>query len=192
MILRLRAHGRKLYTGLSRAQPCLATKLPSHLPSIIRPCSFTSCIPPRPTWSTKSLISGPPPDPITSSELHHLLRLSALPLPPTAADEERLVSNLQRQVCFVQRIQACDTAGVTPLVALRDETEAAIREATVGCEDVNETLDSEIRVGFFPRPRRIRDGPVDTRGAEDWDALSTASENAGRYMVVRSRRDTGE
>ena len=186
MPLRLGVNGRPSLPRLARSHQCL-TKRPNRPISIqVRP--FTSCIPSKPTWSTKSLTDGPTPDLITPSELHHLLRLSALPLPDSAEEEERLVRSLQHQVRFVQRIQACDTTGVKPLIAIRDETDAAISEATVGYADLAEVLETEVPVGFFKRPRRARAGPVDTQGVEGWDALSTASEKAGRYFVVRSKR----
>jgi Asp-tRNA(Asn)/Glu-tRNA(Gln) amidotransferase C subunit len=167
---------------------CLA-KRPAQ-PARFQARPFTSCIPTKPTWSTKSLVDVPTPNSITPSELRHLLRLSALPLPDSPEMEERLVCSLQRQVRFVQRIQARDTTGVRPLIALRDETDAAVSEATVKYDDLAEDLDAEVRAGFFKRPRRIRARPVDTKGAEDWDCLSMASEKAGSYFVVRSKQES--
>ncbi|KAK3387696.1 hypothetical protein B0H63DRAFT_163689 [Podospora didyma] len=151
----------------------------------------------NPTWSVRSLLpqpsdpatsSTPPPPTITSSQLHHLLRLSALPLPKSPAAESHMLSVLQSQLSFLQAIQSVDTEGVEPLRSIRDETAAGMAEATIGLNQaqVRAALASEEIMGRCQRPRRQRGAAVDASEAEEWDVLGTASQRAGRYFVVRS------
>ncbi|RSL54525.1 hypothetical protein CEP54_009837 [Fusarium duplospermum] len=142
----------------------------------------------KPTWSVRSLLpsspSSAPAEIITPAQLHHLLRLSALPLPPTPADEAAMINTLQNQLQFVRAVQRVDTTGVEPLRAIRDETDAVHGEATIGLADLDEALSSEVLVGHYQRARRVRD-KVESE-AEKWDALGTAGRTAGRYFVVES------
>ncbi|POR34144.1 Uncharacterized protein TPAR_05676 [Tolypocladium paradoxum] len=147
----------------------------------------------KPTWSVRSLRgpSTPSPEqqqqqlePITPPQLHHLLRLAALPQPASADEEADMIATLQSQLQFVRAVQRVDTAGVEPLSAIRDETDEAVRENTVGLDDLRHVLDKEARVGHYKRPRRVKE-KVDAE-AEEWDALSTASRKAGKYFVVES------
>ncbi|KAM0427303.1 hypothetical protein ACHAPT_007738 [Fusarium lateritium] len=142
----------------------------------------------KPTWSVRSLLpssaSSAPAETITPTQLHHLLRLSALPLPPTPADEAAMINTLQNQLQFVRAVQRVDTTGVEPLRAIRDETDAARSEVTIGLADLDEALSSEVLVGHYQRARRVRD-KVESE-AEKWDALGTAGRTAGRYFVVES------
>ncbi|KAK7417180.1 hypothetical protein QQX98_004783 [Neonectria punicea] len=144
----------------------------------------------KPTWSIRSLLpSSPtsaPPEPITPSQLHHLLRLAALPMPSTPEAEAAMIATLQSQLQFVRAVQRVDTAGVEPLRAIRDETPEARRENAVGLADLEDLLAREARVGHYQRPRRVRD-KVESE-AEKWDALGTASRTAGRYFVVQSEK----
>ncbi|KAJ4325580.1 hypothetical protein N0V84_003460 [Fusarium piperis] len=142
----------------------------------------------KPTWSVRSLLpsspSSAPAETITPAQLHHLLRLSALPLPPTPADEAAMINTLQNQLQFVRAVQRVDTSGVEPLRAIRDETDAAHGESTIGLAELGEALSSEVLVGHYQRARRVRD-KVESE-AEKWDALCTAGRTAGRYFVVES------
>ncbi|KAJ4024065.1 hypothetical protein NW752_002633 [Fusarium irregulare] len=142
----------------------------------------------KPTWSVRSLLpsssSSAPTEKITPSQLHYLLRLSALPIPTSSADEEAMINTLQSQLQFVRAVQKVDTTGVEPLRAIRDETPEARQEVTIGLADLQEALGKEVRIGHYQRARRVRD-KVDS-DAEKWDALSTASKTAGRYFVVES------
>lgn len=153
----------------------------------------------KPTWSVRSLLPTDEQigstDKITDEELDHLFRLSALPLKDLTIPEEKkkhqsIKRDLLTQLHFVQEIQKVDTTGVEPLVAIRDETEAGKMEATIDMSDpdIRKTLRSEVVKGRNMRPRRRRDAVVDTRGAEDWDALSTAKYTLAsrRYFVVNS------
>ncbi|KAM3531775.1 hypothetical protein NHJ13051_000511 [Beauveria bassiana] len=143
----------------------------------------------RPTWSVRSLLAendASPAETISSAQLHHLLKLCALPLPKSEEEEASMITTLQSQLHFVKAIQRVDTSGLEPLQAIRDETEEGRREATIGLDDLKQVLAKEIRVGHYKRPKRIKE-KVESE-AENWDALSTASKKAGKYFVVESAR----
>ncbi|KAJ4254922.1 hypothetical protein NW762_009720 [Fusarium torreyae] len=156
--------------------------------SITTKSSTAASILEKPTWSVRSLLpsspSSAPAETITPSQLHHLLRLSALPLPATPADENAMINTLQSQLQFVRAVQRVDTTGVEPLRAIRDETPAARQEVTIGLADLQAALGREVRVGHYQRSRRVRE-KIESE-AEKWDALSTAGKTAGRYFVVKS------
>ena len=143
----------------------------------------------RPTWSVRSLLpsdgSMAAEAPISSQQLHHLLRLSALPLPKTPQDEARMIGTLQSQLHFVRDIQSVDTNGVEPLRSIRDETEEGMAETTIGLDDLRAVLANETVHGHNKRPRMDR-RTAETKGIEDWDVLGTAQETAGKYFVVRA------
>ncbi|KFA66610.1 hypothetical protein S40285_03029 [Stachybotrys chlorohalonatus IBT 40285] len=141
----------------------------------------------KPSWSVRSLLSpddAPPAESITPQQLHHLLRLSALPLPKTKAEEDSMMATLQSQLRFVRTVQRVDTRHVEPLRAIRDETEQGLREITVGLDDLRGVLDKETRAGHYQRPRRVKERIEPEE--EKWDALATASRKAGKYFVVES------
>ncbi|KAI0459006.1 hypothetical protein F5B21DRAFT_375119 [Xylaria acuta] len=121
----------------------------------------------QPTWSVRSLLpssSSPTPSSssqpttttITSKTLHHLLRLSALPLPRTPGEESQMLATLSSQLHFVRAIQGVDTAGVAPLRVIRDETASGLREQTIGLAELRHALEAEDVVGHARRPRRRR------------------------------------
>ncbi|KAK3946208.1 hypothetical protein QBC46DRAFT_2283 [Diplogelasinospora grovesii] len=169
----------------------------------------------KPTWSVRSLVpptsSNTPstsPEPTTTSsssseptrptledgkrispkQLHHLLRLSALPLPKTPEEEAQMINTLQSQLHFVRDVQSVDTTGVEPLRSIRDETEEGLEEATISLDTLREALSREAVFGYRQRPKR-RPHETDrqkSQEVEDWDVLGTASQKAGRYFVVRS------
>lgn len=151
----------------------------------------------KPSWSVRSLLPGkvPPADEITPEKLHHLLRLSALPLPRSKDRERKMLDTLHSQLHFVRDIQKVNTDGVEPLRAIRDETESGIKDITIGMKDLKEAFDQEDIVGQNKRPRRKRVNMVGTKGAEDWDVLGSASEtvemNGASYFVVR-KSDGGD
>ncbi|KZZ98470.1 hypothetical protein AAL_02988 [Moelleriella libera RCEF 2490] len=152
----------------------------------------------RPSWSIRSLrepsssSSTGPPETITSKQLHHLLRLAALPLPRNAAEEATMLDTLQSQLQFVRAVQRVDTAGVEPLRAIRDETQDGVRESTITLEDLRPALDREELVGHYKRPRRIRDSAEGDEPAERWHVLGAASRRAGKYFVVESSKQAPE
>jgi Asp-tRNA(Asn)/Glu-tRNA(Gln) amidotransferase C subunit len=125
---------------------------------------------------------------ISSKQLHHLLRLSALPSPKDAAEEAKMLSTLSSQLHFVQEIQKVDTAGVEPLRSLRDETTAGEQEAELGMKALREALElEEVRGKHHKRIRRRNDGQG--KEEEEWDALGTAGRKVGRYFVVEGGTD---
>ncbi|CEJ80503.1 hypothetical protein VHEMI00682 [[Torrubiella] hemipterigena] len=144
----------------------------------------------KPTWSVRSLTSplndASPVEAISSSQLHHLLRLSALPLPTSKEEEASMIKTLQSQLQFVRAVQRVDTKGVEPLRAIRDETLQGVKERTVSLDSLREVLDQETTVGHYKRPRRVKSNVQSD--AEDWDPLSAASEKAGKYFVVDAKK----
>ncbi|UKZ86136.1 uncharacterized protein TrAFT101_001975 [Trichoderma asperellum] len=166
------------------------------LSSKASPSSTAQDILSKPTWSVSSLLPSQShvesPETITPAQLHHLLRLSALPLPKSPAEEQSMIETLQSQLQFARAVQRVDTKGVEPLRAIRDETEAAMKENTIGLDDLKDTLAKEALVGHYQRPRRVREQIQSD--AENWDALATASRKAGKYFVVESgkKAEAGE
>ncbi|KAM7200550.1 hypothetical protein V8F20_005281 [Naviculisporaceae sp. PSN 640] len=154
----------------------------------------------KPTWSIKSLFSSPSEGiSISPAQLTHLLRLSALPTPSSPAETQQILSTLQSQLLFVREIQKVDTTGIRPLPAIRDESAAGLEETTLSLDtpSIKDALspEKEESFGHCKRPRRIRTPISAGEGSEetkDWDVLGTASERAGRYFVVRSKKARGD
>lgn len=147
----------------------------------------------KPTWSVNETLLPSPEqlaamNEVTPSQLHHLLRLSALPQPKSQMQENEMIETLHMQLHFVKQIQTVYTTGVEPLVAIRDETDAAKEETTIGLSDpaITEALKNEKIIGRNRRPRRNRDIPVDTKGAENWPVLQTAKKTVDGYFIVDS------
>ncbi|KAK5112152.1 hypothetical protein LTR62_004495 [Meristemomyces frigidus] len=143
-----------------------------------------------PTWSVASLL--PPKDKtehlpeISSKQLHHLLRLSALPPPSSPEEEKRMLATLSSQVHFVKAIQNIDTTGIEPLQSLRDETAEGEKASELGLEALRSALEMEEGRGSEKRRRiRRRKTEVGERiEGEEWDVLGTAGRKTGRYFVV--------
>jgi Asp-tRNA(Asn)/Glu-tRNA(Gln) amidotransferase C subunit len=135
----------------------------------------------------------PPSEEITPAKLHHLLRLSALPLPKSPKEEAEMLKTLHSQLHFVKDIQKVDTEGVEPLQSIRDETEEGVKDITIGMEELKEAFEKEEIKGRNRRPRRKRAEVLDTYEVEDWDVLGTAGETVefagGKFFVVRSGKD---
>lgn len=152
----------------------------------------------KPTWTIESLLppeydandakdeAGAPK--ITTSQLHHLLRLSALPMPKSQEEENRMLSTLSDQLHFVGKIQEVDTMGVEPLRVIRDETAAAEQEQTVTLETLQDALAKEKVVGKHYKRIQRDTTPVDASDVENWDVLGSAEKKLGRYFVVESER----
>lgn len=142
----------------------------------------------KPSWSVASLLPAATsqlqaPE-VTPKQLHHLLRLSALPPPKDEQEEKQMLSTLASQLHFVKDIQQVDTTGVEPLKSLRDETAAGEKEAELGLAALKDALAlEEIRGKHHKRIRRRRSENVGKEGQE-WDVLGTASRKVGRYFVV--------
>jgi Asp-tRNA(Asn)/Glu-tRNA(Gln) amidotransferase C subunit len=146
----------------------------------------------KPTWSVESLLPpktrAPDAPEITSKQLHHLLRLSALPLPETPEQEQKMLDTLAAQLHFVGEIQRVDTTGVKPLRAIRDETTAAEEEQTIGLDTLKEALAKEKTIGKWHRRIQRDTTLVDAKDVEDWDVLGSAEKKAGRFFFVESER----
>lgn len=150
----------------------------------------------KPTWSVRSLLPNPnsTPEPtITSKELHHLLRLSALPPPKNKEKEEKMLKTLESQIHFVREIQKVDTTGVEPLRAIRDETADGTEEQTIKLSDLQEYLDAEKVVGRNGRIQRQPKDDPESRKAEDWDPFAMSQgKRMGNYFFVRKGKKKEE
>lgn len=146
----------------------------------------------KPTWSVESLLPpntrAPNAPEISSKQLHHLLRLSALPLPETPEQEQKMLHTLAAQLHFVGEIQRVDTTGIKPLRAIRDETQAAEQEQTIGLDTLKEALAKEKTIGKWHRRIQRDTTPVNAKDVEDWDVLGSAEKKVGKYFVVESER----
>jgi len=140
----------------------------------------------KPSWSVSSLLpkeTASEPLEISSKQLRHLLKLSALPPPKDDTEEANMLKTLSSQLHFVKEIQKADTTGVEPLQSLRDETAEGEQNAELGLEALKEALAAEdVRGKFHPRIRRRRDR-VEVK-KDEWNVLGTAGKKTGRYFVV--------
>ena len=144
-----------------------------------------------PTWSVSSLIEqqhdDTPAETITQKQLHHLLRLSALPLPETPQEEAKMIETLQSQLHFVRAVRNVNTTGIKPLYAIRDETEESMQAMRFGLKDLKEELDKEEIVGFARRIRK-KSGTATAQEEETVDVLKLAPNKIGRYVVVNTKK----
>jgi Asp-tRNA(Asn)/Glu-tRNA(Gln) amidotransferase C subunit len=140
----------------------------------------------KPSWSVASLLpkeNASDPLEVSSKQLRHLLKLSALPPPKDDSEETKMLTTLSSQLHFVKEIQKADTTGVEPLQSLRDETAEGEQNAELGLEALKEALAAEdVRGKFHPRIRRRRDR-VEVK-KDEWNVLGTAGKKTGRYFVV--------
>lgn len=155
----------------------------------------------KPSWSVTSLLSPSSSETdselpeVTPKTLSHLLNLSALPQPKTKEEEEKMLKTLRSQLHFVREIQSVDTTGVKPLSAIREETEEARAEMTIGLDTLKEALGQEEIRGRMKRPRRRVDdeykfgssrGVVTSDGGVEWTPLDGAPRTYGKYFVVET------
>lgn len=146
----------------------------------------------KPTWSVESLL--PPKTSeldapkISSKQLHHLLRLSALPFPESPDEEKKMMDTLLAQLHFVGQMRQLDTTGVKHLRAIRDETAAAEMEQTIILDTLKEALARETVIGKHHKRIQKDPDPVDAKDVEDWDVLGSAERKAGKYFLVESER----
>jgi Asp-tRNA(Asn)/Glu-tRNA(Gln) amidotransferase C subunit len=191
--------------SLPRSSPCSYHRASAFLPPLFQRSESTQS-PARkgihpdeldqllaePTWSVESLLPptnrAPDAPQITSQQLHHLLRLSALPPPETAEEEQKMLDTLAAQLHFVGKIQEVDTTGIEPLRVIRDETTAAEEEHTIGLEALKDALANEKVIGTHYKRIQRDTKPVDAKEAEDWDVLGSAERKVGKYFVVESER----
>lgn len=142
-----------------------------------------------PNWSVRSLLPNPaskPPSSVTPKQLHHLLRISALPQPVDKEEEQSMIDTLESQIHFVKEIQLVDTTGVVPLARIRDESSAAMEEAMIGIEHLREALAKEKVSGRRRSIQRIPGEKNSTPDGTAWDgnALGSATKTKGKYFVV--------
>ncbi|KAI7197854.1 hypothetical protein KC363_g11 [Hortaea werneckii] len=149
----------------------------------------------KPSWSVASLLPSKSEtsnsSEISSNQLHHLLRLSALPPPKSPEEEQSMLSTLSAQLHFVKDIQAVDTTGVEPLRSLRDETAQGEAQAELGVEALKDALEKEsVRGKYHKRIRRNKD--VTEKKRRDWDPLANAHKKVGRFFVVEGEKSDNE
>jgi Asp-tRNA(Asn)/Glu-tRNA(Gln) amidotransferase C subunit len=145
----------------------------------------------KPTWSVHSLLPLSAEQlrdetTATPTQVRRLLRLSALPPPSSAEDEDALLNTLQEQLRFVRNVQKVDTTGVEPLRAIRDETAAAKAEATVNVEQLRSVLSNEVLIGHKKRPRRRKMSIDHVPEQHPNLAPRSAIGSSGPYFTVRS------
>jgi Asp-tRNA(Asn)/Glu-tRNA(Gln) amidotransferase C subunit len=145
----------------------------------------------KPSWSVEALHGENSPEQgkpsITKKQLHHLLHLSALPLPKSEAEEAEMIKTLENQLNFVRAVQSVDTAGVEPLQSLRDETTEAKLETEITLDSLKEHLDKESSVGFAGRIVRKTTQKQELDESDKYDPISRAPKTIGRYVVVNTK-----
>lgn len=149
----------------------------------------------KPTWSVRSLLPTTgdieaASREITREKLHHLLRLSALPLPKDGKQEDKMLETLRRQVHFVKQVQSVETEGVEPLVCIRDETAEYAESNTLGLEQMRPWLERE----DVDRNRTVRMRKTMKKWWRTWDVFKlgkdcglTFPRTQGRYFVVKRK-----
>ncbi|KAG9594826.1 hypothetical protein KCU77_g2362, partial [Aureobasidium melanogenum] len=142
-----------------------------------------------PTWSLDTLLpsssSATQTPTITSKQLHHLLRLSALPPPKDASEEQRMLSSLHSHLHFVAEIRKVNTTNITPLQSLRDETSAGKKEQEIGLEELEDAFKNEdVKGKYYKRIRRRQEEAKEGESARTWDVTGAARKKVGRYFVV--------
>lgn len=185
-------------------------RLPKFKPFLIQPRHYCRCLVLRsvgpalkdseeialllvkPSWSVRSLYASDTRTAqglhASTKQLHHLLRLSALPLPATTVEEAKMLEDLESQLQFVRAIQGVNTDGVEPLVSIRDETAEAEEESEITFDTLKGHFAKEKRSGI--RGRITRPGDAEKEDVEDWDALACAPKTMGRYIALHNPKLT--
>ncbi|KAK5101777.1 hypothetical protein LTS08_004236 [Lithohypha guttulata] len=147
----------------------------------------------QPSWSVRSLL--PPEssttDPRVSREqLHHLLKLSALPRPKSKAEETKMLQTLDSQIHFVKEMQKIDTTNVEPLIAIRDETAEHVDEQKITLETLRPYLEQEEKVGTNGTVRRRK--PTKMIASSGWDPFELGdgkeTRKKGKFFFVRKEK----
>lgn len=125
-------------------------------------------------------------DDISATQLHHLLRLSALPPPTESEQESKMLATLRSQIAFVREMQTVDTTGVSPLRRISDETTATRQETEIGLDTLAIDLGAEEMHGLARRIQKQSTHRSENIEAEDWDSLGQASKRVGKFFVVKS------
>lgn len=146
----------------------------------------------KPSWSVRSLLpdqaSQQSTSSITPEQLRHLLCLSALPQPASAEEEQSMLKTLESQIHFVKKMERVDTTGVKPLRNIRDESPAAVKEMTIGIEQLKDAMAKERVIGRRRKIQRVQGERDDRPDGSTWDgnALGSASKTKGPYFVVET------
>ena len=141
----------------------------------------------QPSWSLGTFLPSAKDDlsTVTKTDLHHFLRLSALPLPVTHQEEKSMLRTLASQLHFVRELQGVSTADVVPMRSLNDETIAAQQESTYSLESLRAQFEKEEIMGkHYKRVRRIITAPQNIRGEHEWEVLDKTEKATGRYFTV--------
>ena len=108
-------------------------------------------------------------------------------MPATADAEAQMLATLHSQLRFVQAVQKVDTNGVTPLAAIRDETNTPRDEHTVTLDKLREEFGKEEQIGVLRRVIRKQDtAPCASLEVGAWDPLESAPSTKGRYISISS------
>jgi len=190
--------------GTIRLRPLRSVAIPQRRPPMLPPSAYRlqqyselksskeiDAFLSQPSWSLKSIFDShneeSAPE-ITQKQLHHLLRLSALPLPTSQEDEAEMISDLQSQLKFVQAIQEVDVEGVEPLQSIRDETKEAEAENEITVETLKADFAKEQVVGQRGRIIRRKEERKDNEKL-DWDPLAQAPRKVRGFFAVDIAKD---
>jgi hypothetical protein len=99
-----------------------------------------------------------------------------------------MLETLESQLYFVKEIQRADVTGVEPLQSIRDESPEALKENTIGLDQLKEALSKERVVGRNKRIQRVEAERKERPDGDAWDgnALGYASKTKGKYFVVET------
>ena len=193
VMLRLRLTPRQLGLARSRCGRFRVLPKPQIRQSCSKPLSAEELkkLLSQPSWSVNSLRDrhnrSKSEERVTQRQLHHLLRLSALPMPKTAEEERKMIETLVSQLHFVQTILNVDTEGVAPMAAIRDETKAAVENDTITIDTLHKDLDREENVGVLRRiHRKGTSANATSPSLDEWNPLDSAPSAQGRYISIRN------
>ena len=134
------------------------------------------------------------PSLVSRDQLHHLLKLSALPTPKSEKEEFTMLKTLENQIHFVEEVQSIDTTDVEPLVAIRDESADNIKDEMITLEKLQPYLDQEEKVGNNGTIRRKK--PATMIKDSGWDPFKLGdgeeSRRKGKFFFVRKDKTQAE
>lgn len=101
-----------------------------------------------------------------------------------------MLEDLEDQIHFVKEIQRVDASNVEPLQSILDESPEAVKEKTVGLQQLKTAMSKERVIGRHKRIQRIEGERNERPDGDAWDgnALGYASRTKGKFFVV----DTGK
>lgn len=157
-----------------------------------------------PTWSVSSLLPPTTQNEVhddnvaaakgelTTDDLRRLYMLAALPEAKIGRARWNMTATLQSQIHFVKEVQKVDTTGIEPLVAIRDETEAAKEKNMVTLEKLRPWLDQEETVGVNGTIRRRRS--EEPAKPLNWDpfalgGINRENKRMGKFFFVKKQKE---